>query len=80
MILTDGVHLISDRSLGELHAFARGIGLSRSWFQGGQRRHPHYDLTSKLKVGVALSWGAKRVTSRELIKASLAAPWRDDGE
>jgi hypothetical protein len=35
-------HMVSDRSVDELHAFASEIGLRRGWFQGG--RLPHYDL------------------------------------
>jgi hypothetical protein len=35
-------HMVSDRSVEELHAFASEIGLRREWFQGGAR--PHYDL------------------------------------
>jgi len=77
VILTDGVHLISDKSLGELHAFAFDVGLKKCWFQGGKRRHPHYDLTTKRKVETAISWGAKLVTVEELVKASLARRKKD---
>jgi hypothetical protein len=44
MILFDGVHLVSDLSLDELHKFANSprIGLKREWFQ--DRRYPHYDV------------------------------------
>ena len=77
MIITDGVHLISDKSLGELHAFAFDVGLKKCWFQGGKRRHPHYDLPKKVRVFVLIDWGARMVTTRELVKASLARRKRD---
>ena len=77
MILTDGVHLISDRSLEELHAFALDIGLKRCWFQGGKRRHPHYDLTTRRKLYLAFDHGATLVTTAELVKASLARRKKD---
>jgi len=72
-IFTDGVHLISDESLEELHAFAGRMGLRRCWFQGGKhQRHPHYDLTTPRAVSRAISKGAKKITVLELVMASLA--------
>ena len=65
MIYTDGTHLIGT-TLGELHAFAQGIGLKREWFQE-RARHPHYDLTSKRMTKRALSHGAELVSTRQLI-------------
>lgn len=76
MIFTDGVHLISDQSLDELHTFADSMGLRRCWFQGGKRRHPHYDLTSKPKLEMAIVYGARLVKTKNLIKISLTADWR----
>lgn len=80
MILTDGVHLISDESLEELHKFALKIGLKRCWFQGGSRRHPHYDLTSQRKLTKAIVQGAKAVTTKQLIRASLARMEEQENE
>ncbi len=40
---THACHLWGD-TLGELHDFARRLGLRRSWFHD-HRRVPHYDLT-----------------------------------
>ncbi len=70
MILTDGVHLMSDESLIELHEFAARIGLKRSWFQP-HPRHPHYDLTTSRKLSTAVLAGAKRVTSVQLVQTYL---------
>lgn len=67
MILTDGVHLISDSSEAELHEFAASIGLKRCWFRNKKRRRPHYDLTSVRKATVAFRAGAIRVSSREIV-------------
>ena len=77
MIITDGTHLISDRSLGELHDFAFDVGLKKCWFQGGKRRHPHYDLPKKVRIGVLIEWGAQMVTVKELVKKSRMAAWRE---
>jgi hypothetical protein len=54
VILVDGKgHLVSTASEEELHAFARSIGLRRSWFQDGggpyRSRIPHYDITTSRK-------------------------------
>ena len=58
-------HMVSDRSVEELHAFASEIGLRRRWFQDGPR--PHYDLRpSKRRLAVAK--GAKEVNVRVLVR------------
>lgn len=54
-------HLEAD-TLEELHAFARRLGLKRSWFQ--PRSSPHYDL-SPGKHAAALRLGAKFRPARE---------------
>lgn len=90
MIYTDGVHLITDGDPGELHRFARAIGLKRKWYQDNPR-HPHYDLTSPRMVHKAVKSGAKQVDRRELVRIISncrnaprgvtrgCPPWADDG-
>lgn len=58
MIYTDGVHLISDNNLDELHKFAITIGLKRHFYEGLRKNHPHYDLTNKTILEKALTAGA----------------------
>lgn len=71
MILTDGIHLVSDTSLQELHEFARKIGLKRHWFQRGKsRRHPHYDLFRGMH-GKAMEAGAHLVPTRLLVQCAF---------
>jgi len=74
VILVDGIkhyrsgwwcHMVSDRSVEELHAFASEIGLRREWFQSGSR--PHYDLRPS-KRRLAVSKGAEEVDARELVR------------
>ena len=60
-------HLVGD-TLAELHAFARALGLRRSWFQ--DKRTPHYDLTAG-KRALAVSRGAVELTFAEAV-----AKWR----
>lgn len=66
-IITDGVHLISDESLEELHHFARAMSLRMEWFQDDPI-NPHYDLTTKRALNRALARGAERVPPHELIR------------
>ena len=66
-IYTDGIHLISDKSINELHRFARKIGLKPKWFQN-HPKHPHYDLTTNRAKDRAINKGAIEITSRELVK------------
>lgn len=48
MILTDGIHVTSDHSLEELHAFAKEEGFPRGRFHGLRKDHPHYDLSKNI--------------------------------
>jgi hypothetical protein len=54
-------HLVSDRDLAELHAFARRLALPRRAFQGD-----HYDLDERGRRR-AMDLGAQAVPSRELL-------------
>lgn len=73
-------HLVSDRSLEELHTFAEGIGLRRVAFQGD-----HYDVDAEYRERAVVA-GAQPVGSRELVRrlrraglrlspAGRPAPW-----
>ena len=63
-------HLISDTSLDELHAFATKLGLPERAFGGD-----HYDIPAEIRL-VAIEHGAIPVSSREIVKALLAAGLR----
>jgi len=67
-IFTDGVHLVSDSSVDELHDFAQRIGLKREWFQD-KPRSPHYDMTVRWRAKRAEDHGATKVSMTELIMA-----------
>lgn len=60
-------HLTAD-TVEELHAFAKRIGMKRSWFQ--PQSHPHYDLTPS-KRERALALGAKFVSGKEQARERL---------
>jgi hypothetical protein len=66
MIYTDGIHLVTDSEIEELHRFAKRLGFKRERFQ--DTRFPHYDILSDGKFKLAVDLGAKFVTSREIIK------------
>ena len=77
MILVDFIgHLVSTESEKELHDFAMmQLGLDRQWYQdsGPNLKHPHYDLTTTLKVNQAREHGAEWVTPQDLIRRAW---WR----
>jgi hypothetical protein len=66
-------HLVSDRSLAELHAFAGKLGMVPEWFQGD-----HYDIHT---VGreQAIALGAEAVNARELVRRLREAGLRRRG-
>jgi len=66
MILTDGIHLVTDGEMEELHAFASEIGCKRNWFQN-HPQCPHYVIWGA-RLKKAFEKGAKRVSAKNLIK------------
>lgn len=60
-------HMMTDDStLAELHAMARLIGMRRSWFQGHDPGHPHYDLTPSRREA-AIRHGAVALSSGRVL-------------
>ena len=84
MIYTDGVHLISEASIDELHAFAANIGLKRAWFQERPPGRFHYDLTTPRALQPTVHAGALQVELSEIVEALHRAPqyvkWARDRE
>ena len=66
MIYTDGLHLVTDGDINELHEFAQSIGLKKTWFQEKLKK-PHYDIWGVM-VRNAINKGAKEVSSKEIIR------------
>ncbi|MFE3457377.1 DUF4031 domain-containing protein [Nocardiopsis aegyptia] len=63
-------HMVSDLSHEELHAFARGLGVSERAFD-----RDHYDIPAHLHER-ALALGAELVSGRELVTRLRAAGLR----
>lgn len=71
MIIVDFAgHMVSTENEEELHDFADGLGMRRSWYQdeGPLLKHPHYDLTTGQMIDKALKQGAEQVTPQGLIR------------
>lgn len=67
-------HLISDSKLEDLHDFASGIGLKRTWFQD-KPNYPHYDLTTNNAIKRAIRAGATHISPKEIVKKLKHAPY-----
>jgi hypothetical protein len=65
MILFDGIHLASDKSLAELHIEADRLALHYTWFQA-KARIPHYDV-----FGSKAKQLQKNCTPRELAQRAV---------
>lgn len=70
MIYTDGIHIVSDKSVLELHKYCEAVGIKRCWFHKGSR-FPHYDIPKRRRGQEFM--GARVVTSREIV-ALMKAP------
>lgn len=57
-------HMVAD-TLEELHEMADKIGVNRKWFQN--KRMHHYDIC-KSKRKLAVKYGAKEITTKELLQ------------
>ena len=67
MIYTDGIHLITDSNIEELHEFASKIGLQRAWFQNKNKNHPHYDIWGTM-LQRALKAGAQKIEPIKIVE------------
>jgi ADP-ribose pyrophosphatase YjhB (NUDIX family) len=63
-------HLVSDTSLEELHAFARGVGIPERGFEGD-----HYDVPEERYASVVAA-GAAPTSARDLLRALQASGLR----
>lgn len=63
-------HMISDRSLAELHDFAEALGVPRRGFQGD-----HYDIPAHVRAR-AVELGAVETTSRRIVTTLRATGMR----
>lgn len=66
MIYSDGIHIISDTSLGELHAYCQSIGIKKCWFHRGT--FPHYDIPVKMRKSFFDLTKLEKVTPRDIVK------------
>ena len=66
MIYTDGIHLISDESLEELHQFAQSIGIKRCWYHSSSK-HKHYDIPKKMRENFSETYNVPLITSKEIV-------------
>lgn len=67
MMCSDGIHLISDVSMSELHRMACLMGIKRCWFHSGSR-FPHYDIPKKMRDNFFENFKfVKKVTGREIV-------------
>lgn len=64
IILDDMGHLYSTVSTKELYDFAIKLGMNPEW-NHYNRHFPHFDLTTKGKMNLAVKMGAKLVDARE---------------
>lgn len=72
MIYTDGVHIVSDIGLTELHAWCHSMNIPRYCFHNPRKKHkPHYDIitsAAKSYVNYSIKQGfIKLVTSRQIV-------------
>lgn len=78
MIFTDGVHLISDTSLEELHAYAASVGIKRCWYHSGSS-WPHYDIPKRKRgASFATDNNIPLITPEEIVNKLKAAGLKNE--
>ena len=65
MIYTDKIRMVAD-SLDELHSFAMQVGISKSYYYGVKKGHPHYDIP-KSKLEIILNQSKVLIVSSKII-------------
>lgn len=63
MVYTDGIHIISDSGVQELHWFAERVGIGRWWFE---KDKSYYGLPKELTTNDLIIKGAKYATTRHI--------------
>lgn len=77
MIASDGIHVVSDTSFEELHAWAATNGIKRCHFHRRRKtRWPHYDLP-KRRQGLTIP-GVLYMRTRELIDFMRNGPMLEE--
>lgn len=74
-LYSDGVHLISNEGLHDLHLQAARMGIKRCWFHnGGGGRFPHYDIPKlRRQTFFAENPHVNRVDGREIVRILKSA-------
>jgi len=68
MLYCDGIHLISDTSLEELHQWCAKHNIGRHWFHSSQT-FPHYDIPKKQRqLFFQQHPEVKQVSSKEIVR------------
>ena len=69
-IYTDKVHIVSDKSVEELHTFAGYVGIKRNYFHNRRgRNRPHYDLPKTIHWIKLVRAKAIRCSTRNIVLA-----------
>lgn len=71
MILFDGTHLTSNRSLNDLLKFGRKVGLKAKWLQRSNRGLLHFDITTEGMTRRVEQAGVKKVRPREILTGGI---------
>lgn len=77
MIFTDGVHLISDTSLEELHAYAASVGIKRCWYHSSST-WPHYDIPKRRRATFAAENNVPLISPEEIVNKLKAAGLKNE--
>lgn len=67
MIYTDGIHLISNSSIDELHSFAESIGIKRCWYHS-KSNWLHYDIPKKMRENFSEKFKVNLVDSKQIVE------------
>jgi len=72
MIFTDNIHLISDTSVEELHAYAASVGIKRCWYHSSSK-YIHYDIPKRRRANFASTHNITCISGKEIVAKLRAA-------
>jgi len=67
MLYSDGVHLVSDEGIQDLHDFAQRLGIKRCWFHASKRGLDHYDIPKRLRKDFLFNCGGYVLYSTNIL-------------
>ena len=68
MIYSDGIHVVSDIGLEDLHTYCQSVGIKRCWYHSSSK-HKHYDIPKRKRATFFVDHPeVKQISGKEIVE------------